>query len=136
MAVNVGGSRRELAGLERSRPLGRLVLAPSPTSPASAREFLRAALSDCDEHILEVLAVLTSELVTNAVLQAATTIRMEVRRSGGRIRVEVSDRSTEQPVLRAPTTEEGAGRGLLIVSALAESWGVDSVDGESGCGPR
>ncbi len=41
-----------------------------------------------------------------------------------RVRVEVSDGGGGQPVVREPGAGEEGGRGLMIVEAVAERWGV------------
>lgn len=105
----------------------RLPLPTELTSAAAAREFVRIALEGSDEGIIEVIAVLTSELVTNAVLHAGPPIQLELSWSTGRVRVAVTDGGADRPVARSPELEETSGRGLMIVSALAEGWGVEPV---------
>ncbi|GGW74721.1 hypothetical protein GCM10010503_60480 [Streptomyces lucensis JCM 4490] len=100
-------------------------------SVGRARDFARAALSDwritarADDVLLCV-----SELATNALLHGVPpgrgfglrlahhpdgALRVEVHDSGGgEVRVQVPDRS--------PESEHG--RGLLLVAALADEWGV------------
>ena len=43
-----------------------------------------------------------------------------------RLRVEVVDHSERLPALQTPEVDAPGGRGLLIIEALAERWGVDS----------
>jgi hypothetical protein len=43
---------------------------------------------------------------------------------GKRIRVEASDGDRGQPVLKSPTPLDTSGRGLRIVEAMSESWGI------------
>ncbi len=76
---------------------------------------------------LDDAALLLSELATNAVVHTASTrILCGVALSAdGRLRIEVHDDHgvcCEAP--EAPDLDEESGRGLLIVQALAESWGV------------
>lgn len=100
------------------------------------------------------LALPLSELVTNAIVHARTGIRLIVSLSEGNLEVAIRDQSGETPVLRPPRAdlladldripvvepmpsdpydpawvigEAGsvrAGRGLHIVMAVAERWGV------------
>jgi anti-sigma regulatory factor (Ser/Thr protein kinase) len=77
------------------------------------------------------LALLVSELMTNAVRHTrrppGDPVNLEVVRDARRVRLTVRDRGQgfEPPVLhhRAPLT--GGGRGLAIVDALSDAWGVD-----------
>src|SRR5205085_1114031 len=79
------------------------------------------------------VALITTELVTNAVAHARTPFTVTIDLAGQRLRVEICDGCTAQPVIqRAPTETDIGGRGLLIVAALADRWGVESeVDGKS-----
>ncbi|MFE2288581.1 ATP-binding protein [Streptomyces sp. NPDC059443] len=74
------------------------------------------------------VALLTSELVTNALLHGSVWdryLRVEVRLSGAVLRIEVTDPKGERrPEPRAAAAYEQYGRGLHIVGALAERWGT------------
>ncbi|WP_438485229.1 ATP-binding protein [Streptomyces sp. S186] len=71
----------------------------------------------------EVAALLTSELVTNALLHtdggAVVTARVT-----DRLRVEVRDFAERRPEPRAPSVDGTSGRGLMLVRALADAWGI------------
>ncbi|MGP4003030.1 ATP-binding SpoIIE family protein phosphatase [Streptomyces sp. 8N706] len=91
----------------------------------------RALLQEwLDEWGLSAMAddaeMLTSELVTNALVHGDSDVDVRVRRYPRHIRVEVRD-STPHPAIPVtiPREEDQAegGRGLIIVSALASSWG-------------
>jgi anti-sigma regulatory factor (Ser/Thr protein kinase) len=75
-------------------------------------------------------ALLVSELATNAVVHTASTrILCGVALSGdGRLRIEVHDdhgaHCEGREATGCPDLDEESGRGLFIVRALAESWGV------------
>ncbi|MBA2528582.1 MAG: hypothetical protein H0V19_01235, partial [Euzebyales bacterium] len=68
-----------------------LTLQPSAASPRAARQFVVAVLRrwGC-EHLGDTVALLTSELVTNAVLHAGSAVGVSVARRRGGVRVEVS----------------------------------------------
>ena len=106
----------------------RLQLPARPTSPGEARRFVGEVLRghglDTDE-VVEAALLLTSELVTNAVLHAAGTINVDVDLDLTAVRVEVADGSADQPTPRDATPEETSGRGLHLVEAMARSWGVE-----------
>jgi anti-sigma regulatory factor (Ser/Thr protein kinase) len=76
-----------------------------------------------------VLALVVSELVTNAVVHArcgaGRQVALALVRGEGAVRVEVRDSGRGVPVPRGavPFTEE-SGRGLAVVAAVAADWGV------------
>jgi anti-sigma regulatory factor (Ser/Thr protein kinase) len=100
-------------------------------SPAGARRFVAAALRrwDCSDDFVELVLLLTSELVTNAYRHARTETHVLVRFDGASVRIEVRDVGSGQPELRPVDTDRVDGRGLQIVDALADRWGYDSDDG-------
>ena len=101
--------------------------APAPMSVPKARSFVLSADWTDDDDTKDRLAVITSELVTNAVLHARTTIRVRVTVTRLRIRVGVSDTSTRPAVVKSYGVAAPTGRGLHVVEALADRWGVDST---------
>jgi two-component sensor histidine kinase len=74
------------------------------------------------------LSVLVSEVVTNAVVHAATTRELLVGAHAGRVRVELVDHAAGEPRIRPDTGADG-GFGLRIVTALARRWGVRHDNG-------
>ncbi|QXE35688.1 ATP-binding protein [Streptomyces sp. GMY02] len=100
-----------------------------PRCVALARLELRKALADWGLSELEDAAVLiVSELLSNAGLHAKVTpeqiIETRYFRSSGALRIEVHDGSPERPRPRPADPEAPDGRGLLLVDALADAWGV------------
>lgn len=102
------------------------VLPAQPETPGKARRFVVETLDRAGhtEHS-DVVELLTSELVTNAVVHAGTGVRLRAVCVADRVRVEVSDRSAVLPMQRQPVPEAMSGRGLVLVSSLADRWGVD-----------
>ena len=100
-------------------------------SAASARRFVAAALRrwGCPDDFIELVLLLTSELVTNAYRHAGTETRVSVRLEGDCTRVEVRDVGRGEPELRPLDTDRVDGRGLQIVDALADRWGYHSNAG-------
>ncbi|GGP33262.1 SpoIIE family protein phosphatase [Streptomyces calvus] len=119
----------------------------SPLAPGSARALLRKALGEWARLDLpgvdlpgadrltgragEDALLVASELVTNAVVHAGTEVRLACRleEETGALVVEVTDRHPS----RAPRDSEPDtpghdtpeyGRGLRLVAALAEAWGI------------
>ncbi|MGW0086242.1 ATP-binding SpoIIE family protein phosphatase [Streptomyces sp. NPDC003393] len=91
------------------------------------RERLRNWLAAWElSELADTAELLTSEVVTNALVHGDSDVNVHVRRYGTLLRVEVrdSDPRPAEPVTlpRAEDQAEG-GRGLLIVSALASAWG-------------
>ena len=76
----------------------------------------------------DTLALLIAELTTNAVRHGSACgrdFRLHVLVTDVLARVEVTDANAEtRPAVRCPDPEAGSGRGLLLVEALAERWGV------------
>ncbi|MFE5712782.1 SpoIIE family protein phosphatase [Streptomyces sp. NPDC056501] len=104
---------------------------PVGRSVAAARAFVRDTLQGWGHsELVDDAVVLTSELVTNAVIHAGTSAEVLCLRSEDSIRVEVADRYPEREIpvqsgrtLGSPDRENG--RGLLLCAALAHRWGVD-----------
>jgi anti-sigma regulatory factor (Ser/Thr protein kinase) len=70
-------------------------------------------------------ALLASELVTNAVLHGAAPFRIAVETDAGRVRVTVTDGSTDPPLLMDEDDQRISGRGMRLVDVLANGWGVE-----------
>ena len=68
--------------------------------------------------------LLTSELVTNAVLYARSDVVLRVSLDAAVVRISVHDDSPMAPVPRSPGREDTSGRGLALVDVLATTWGV------------
>ncbi|MEV7982138.1 ATP-binding protein [Streptomyces sp. NPDC086519] len=97
---------------------------------ASTRHYLREVLKRWrSEVLLDDLQLMLSEVVTNALTHAHSDVDIRMCRHAGVIRVEVQDSSPQPPVPtvivanEAMNAEAESGRGLLIVDALAASWG-------------
>ncbi len=107
-----------------------ITLAHDPVSPRSARQFVRRFVAeqhiDCD---VDALAVLVSEMVTNAVLHARGAITVYVAALPVALRVEVHDASPRLPRQRGHGGEAATGRGLALVSSLARDWGAHTLHG-------
>lgn len=104
------------------------VFVAKPASIAEARRHVIRALPKLPEEAAEIVALLTSELATNAVKYGGPDFTVTAEQLQGRIRVEVADRSDREPVVRSPSPVELSGRGLRIVAELADDWGAAPRD--------
>lgn len=103
-------------------------LGPDPLSPRLARQFVASTLVEWEvEHLIDTASLLTSELVTNAVLHADSGIELRLAREADLIRFEVEDHGSGQPKPRSPAPEETSGRGLALVDTLSTAWGIEPV---------
>ncbi|MFJ5231825.1 SpoIIE family protein phosphatase [Kitasatospora sp. NPDC088391] len=79
--------------------------------------------------LIDTAELLASELVTNAIRHtdrdAMFTARLYQDAGRARLRVEVEDESDLWPTRRTPGEQASSGRGLMLVEALADAWGVE-----------
>lgn len=92
----------------------------------SVRHRLRAALSLWGvPELADTAELLASELVTNALVHTERGAVFDaVLTPELRLRIEVQDGTSRLPGRRTPTDFATSGRGLLLVEALADDWGV------------
>ncbi|MFD8225328.1 SpoIIE family protein phosphatase [Streptomyces massasporeus] len=139
---SAGALTSEAPAPERARACA--TLSGSSAAPGAARALVRAALTEWTglglpgaEHLTDRLAddatLVVSELVTNAVVHAGTDVEMECRLEGdtpdtAALVVEVSDHHPSRaPRGSEPETSHDTpeyGRGLRLVGALSEAWGI------------
>ena len=93
-------------------------LSPHPTSARAAREFVAGTLLRWGRRDqTEAAVLLTSELVTNAIVHARTQVAVTVQLDDASLRVVVVDESAEPPNRREGADHLGGGRGLRLVEA-------------------
>ncbi|MFF3904632.1 ATP-binding protein [Streptomyces sp. NPDC001848] len=104
------------------RRLGRADLRAVPEARRALRELLRHWGRPGRSEIAELL---TSELVTNALIHTDRDAVLTATLSSRGLHVEVRDFAGRRPRLRVPSTDDGThGRGLILVQSLADAWGV------------
>jgi anti-sigma regulatory factor (Ser/Thr protein kinase) len=133
------------------RPVGVVSEGPTPrpfefsTALAAHREAIgpiRHELVDVLQssglgHLADGFAWGAQELMANAVVHGCRrihdgTITVSVRCDGRRVRLKVQDPSDEQPRMREAADDETGGRGMRIVEALADRWGVEALSEGAG----
>lgn len=106
-----------------------LRLEPRASSVSTARKFVRHALTEGGrDDLADAAELVTSELVTNALVHAGTHIDVSVVLRPDSVRVEIADGSPHLPAAREYGTIAGTGRGLVMVEELADCWGVARRD--------
>ncbi|WP_019710754.1 ATP-binding protein [Streptomyces xinghaiensis] len=98
-------------------------------SVCKARRRVLTLLSEwgVDERCRADAELVVSELFTNAVRHTdSVKVTCEIRLTGQRLRLEVTDQgcAETEPRARFSGIDEEGGRGLMLVGALAEEWGV------------
>ncbi|MHB8532114.1 MAG: ATP-binding protein [Solirubrobacteraceae bacterium] len=103
--------------------MSRRRFAGEPTGVTAARRFIREQLAGEDAAIVEAAELMTSELASNCVRHAGSDFEVAIR-CREPVRIEVRDRGGGRPRVLSPGPDEPSGRGLAIVQAMSESWGV------------
>ncbi|MFD3522570.1 ATP-binding protein [Streptomyces sp. NPDC058653] len=109
----------------------KLRLPRHPRSVGRARQALLGTMS-LPGDLADTAALLLSELVTNALRHGSPPgreILVTVRRGEGLLRLEVEDAGDTLPRPRTPDPIDECGRGLALVEALADDWGVTPRQG-------
>lgn len=98
-------------------------------APGEARRFVREHLGfwECDG-LIESATLVVSELVTNAVLHGHSDCRVRLTLGPEALRIEVEDEGPGEPEVQPVDIERFGGRGLLLVSAVSERWGIEHLE--------
>lgn len=110
-----------------------LTLPPAVSSVGEARRFVRAILHErgVSPSATDVVVLLASELVSNAVVHARTDCRVRCVVDDRHVRVEVHDDDPTTPSPQEAMPGATSGRGLLLVQGLSDRWGIDAnADGK------
>jgi pimeloyl-ACP methyl ester carboxylesterase/anti-sigma regulatory factor (Ser/Thr protein kinase) len=112
---------------------GMRLLTPLPSDTVAIRRA-RKVVSDQLwawglRRIADDAELVTSELVTNAIAHGGSLLELRLSALPGRVRVGVLDTNTaDLPVHGGDRGLQSGGRGLILVQAVADDWGVDVAD--------
>jgi anti-sigma regulatory factor (Ser/Thr protein kinase) len=107
-------------------------LTPVPTAAREARSFVRSTADVLEDDRLDDLLVLTSEVVTNAVLHARTPVELGITVTDDAVLVCVADGADGTPRHQDQSDGRESGRGIMLVRELADEWGVLPHDTKQG----
>lgn len=107
-----------------------VTLQPDLSAPERARNSLEDVRDQLSEEVMDDVKLLVNELVTNSVKFAGEgKIELRLLASDEAVRVEVHDQGPGfSPSSQEPSLTDTSGRGLFLVEALADRWGV-TLDG-------
>ena len=127
-AARASDATEDLASMAGAAVLGSLTIPGRPEHVREARSFVAKALGELHPH-LDNAVLLTSELVTNAVMHSSSrshggSVNLLVMESSGGLRIEVADQGSDlsSPVVRGDVYASD-GHGLFLVQTLADQWG-------------
>jgi anti-sigma regulatory factor (Ser/Thr protein kinase) len=106
------------------------IFASADGSVGEARQFVIDRLVDVPAVVKDSVALMVSELSTNALVHAGGGFAIVVDRADDAVFVSVSDRGNGTPALQSPGSSEPHGRGLRIVDALSDEWGISAASDE------
>lgn len=111
----------------------RLDLPADVPSVRQARAFVRDAVRRSGrDDLADVAALLVSELATNVVLHARTAYAVVVSAARDRVRCDVLDDAIGGPAVQEHDASAASGRGLVLLSHMADAWGATPPEALSG----
>jgi anti-sigma regulatory factor (Ser/Thr protein kinase) len=127
-ATRASDATEDLASMAGAAVLGCLTIPGRPEHVREARAFVAKSVGELHPS-LDNAILLTSELVTNAVMHSTSrchggTISLLVMEAAGGLRIEVADQGSDlsSPVVRGDVYASD-GHGLFLVQTLADQWG-------------
>jgi serine/threonine-protein kinase RsbW len=125
-----GGAGGGAGGSSNPSPNLDLRLEPDVEAARKAREALAQLEDELEEHVLQDVHLLVTELVTNSVRHADAErdepVRLEVEVTGERVFVAVEDGGNGfSPAPRSEHSPHDSGWGLHLVEQVSSRWGVN-----------
>ncbi len=94
---------------------------------------MRSAAAGLDDDVADTAVLLTSEVVTNALLHTRSgdvAVRAERTPRGLRVAVSDDDHGLPKRRLQAHGALDTTGRGVVLLDLLSADWGVDQHPGD------
>ncbi len=91
------------------------------------RQIVRRSLDGQDRGRTDIAAVLTDELIANAVTHGEPPIVLTLEINRGVLFVAVTDAAPDLPTVRRPSSDAESGRGMQLVDVLSDAWGVERL---------
>jgi anti-sigma regulatory factor (Ser/Thr protein kinase) len=111
----------------------RFDLVPAVESARAGRRAVSAVLTGwgLPAYAIDDAVLIVSELVTNAVLHAREEASLELEIGYGEqwLRLSLADGSAVRPLARQAARGDESGRGMAIINALSDRWGVEDHRG-------
>ncbi|MDG4795528.1 ATP-binding protein [Micromonospora sp. WMMD1082] len=98
----------------------------SPLRHSARAALLPSACDDPDAEWIDDVLIVISELVQNVSQHTRGDGELVVTVAPGTVLVEVGDTSTTTPQARRPDSDHAGGRGLVLIEAISQKWGVRS----------
>lgn len=119
LLVSVVRPQRAVAVLDLPQELG---------SVRQARALVRRTLDEWDlGHLEDEATLVVSELASNALNHAQSSYQVRVYHNPSTVRIEVRDGGAGTPEPQPTSATREGGRGLLLVSAMSVSWGLEET---------
>jgi anti-sigma regulatory factor (Ser/Thr protein kinase) len=100
-------------------------------SVPAARQFVRETLRERSPATVDAAELMASELATNSVRHGKSEFELTIQ-ARPQVRVEIRDANRSEPVMADPAPLDPTGRGLRIVQAMSDGWGIiPSTDGKT-----
>lgn len=116
-------------GTTRNPETYQIALSAHPAASKCARLALARRLKDWGlADLLDDAGLVLGELVCNAA-KLGTPFTVVLTREQGSVLLKVVDKDKRLPVIKDADADSEDGRGMLLVDAISQSWGVSDEDG-------